>query len=397
MEENMKKLLVLFIATLFFSLSCSKKSDQAYSIETIDGIEFVHNGAEPLHPDAEVRFEEDLSILPEDEEGNIILYLPYSYSVDEAGSIYIYDNQDPSVKVFSPEGRLIRTIGRKGQGPGEFQRVSRIVCVPGKRLLSLDGDQNRISIFTDEGSFIGSHNFQNSSSEIFFAADSFFARQERTFQPGTPSWTWKNTLAVKAFYYEGQELFSYGKFQARQSGFVNEEGRQFSFSKPFEVLSVLAGDPKNARLFHCLNDKYLIEVYNREGRIFRKIDRPYKRFPIKDVDKKGYLNGFRLRGSSEQDIRLIEKNVEMPDLKPIANRMLVDSSGSLWVELNETKEAEGRTFWVYDIFDEDGYYVYRIWSDLRLGQIKDGKMYRMDQDEETGHRVLKRYQIIWTE
>jgi len=393
----MKKILILFIVTFFFSLSCNKKPERAYSIETIDGIEFVHNGAEPLHPDSDVRFEEDLSILPEDEEGNIILYQPYSYTINEAGSIYIYDSQDPAVKVFNPEGRFIGTIGRKGQGPGEFQSVSRIVCVPGKRLLTLDGDQNRISLFTDEGSFIGSHNFQNSSSEIFFAADSFFARQERTVQPGTSSWTWKRTLAVKAFDYEGQELFSYGKFQARQSGFVNEEGRQFSFSKPFEVLSVLVGDPKNARLFHCLNDKYLIEVYDREGRIFRKIDRPYKRLPIKDVDKKSYLDGFRRRGSSEQDIRLIEKNAEMPDLKPLVTRMLVDSLGRLWIELSETMEADGSTSWIYDIFDEDGHYVYRIWSDLRPGQIKDGKMYRMDQDEETGHRVLKRYRIIWTE
>ena len=393
----MKKILVLIIVTFFFSLTCSKKPERAYSIETIDGIEFVHNGAEPLHPDADVRFEEDLSIFPEDEEGNIILYQPYSYTVNEVGSIYIYDRQDPAVKVFNPEGRFIRTIGRKGQGPGEFQSVSRVVYVPGKRLLTLDRDQNRISLFTDEGSFIGTHNFQNSSFEVFFAADSFFAREETGVEPGTVQWTWKRTLSVKAFDYEGQELFSYGKFQARQSGFVNEEGRQFSFSKPFEVLSVLAGDPKNARLFHCLNDKYLIEVYNREGRIFRKIDRPYKRLPIKDVDKKSYLDGFRLRGNSEIDIRLIEKNAEMPDLKPMATRMLVDSSGRLWVELNETKEAEGRTFWVYDIFDEDGYYVYRIWSDLRPGQIKDGKMYRMDQDEETGYRVLKRYRIIWTE
>lgn len=393
----MKKILVLFIATLFFSLSCSKKPEQAYSIETIDGIEFVHNGAEPLHPDADVRFEEDLSILPEDEEGNIILYRPYSYTVDEEGSIYIYDSQDPAVKVFNPEGRLIRTIGRKGQGPGEFQSVSRVVCVPGKRLLTLDWDQNRISLFTNEGSFIGSHNFQNSGFEIFFAADSFFAREETKVEFGSVPWTWKRALAVKAFDYEGLELFSYGKFQDSQSGFVNEEGSQFSFSKPFEVHSVLAGDPKNARLFHCLNDKYLIEVYNRDGRIFRKIDRPYKRLPVKDVDKINYLDGFRRRGSSEKHIRLIEKNAEMPDLKPMATRMLVDSSGSLWVELNETKEAEGRTFWIYDIFDEDGYYVYRIWSDFRLGLIKDGKMYRMERDEETGHRVLKRYRIIWTE
>jgi hypothetical protein len=395
----MSKILgILCLVFLLLFFSCGRETgQQKASVEIRDGIEYVHNGAEPLHSDADVRFEEDLSISSEDEEGRIILYLPYSYAVDEAGSIYIYDSQDPAIKVFNPDGRFIGMIGRKGQGPGEFQSVSRIACTPDKRLLTLDWDMNRISLFTDEGSFIGSHSFQNSSFEIFFAAESFFAREETTVQPGTAPWTWKRALSVKAFDYEGQELFSYGEFQARQSGFVNEEGRRFSFSRPFEVLSVLAGDPRNARLYHCLSDKYLIEVYNREGQIFRKIERPYKRLPVKDVDKQGYLDGFRRRGSSEKDIRLIEKNAEMPDLKPVATRMLVDGSGRLWVELTERGEAGGRTFWTYDIFDEDGYYVYRIRCDLRPGQIKGGKMYRMEQDEETGNRIFKRYRIIWTD
>lgn len=41
-------------------------------------------------------------------------------AIDDSGLIYIADFQDPRIVVFSRLGRHLATIGRKGQGPGEF-------------------------------------------------------------------------------------------------------------------------------------------------------------------------------------------------------------------------------------------------------------------------------------
>lgn len=76
----MKKILALFIVTLFFSLTCSKKPEPAYSIETIGGIEFVHNSETPLYPEKSVEFVEDLTISPVNDKGEIlphILFIPF--------------------------------------------------------------------------------------------------------------------------------------------------------------------------------------------------------------------------------------------------------------------------------------------------------------------------------
>lgn len=40
------------------------------------------------------------------------------------GNIYIYDPRTAFISVFSPEGRFMRKMGGKGQGPGEIQRVT---------------------------------------------------------------------------------------------------------------------------------------------------------------------------------------------------------------------------------------------------------------------------------
>jgi hypothetical protein len=41
-------------------------------------------------------------------------------AIDAHGRIYVTDLQEPRILVFSEHGRLLTTIGRKGQGPGEF-------------------------------------------------------------------------------------------------------------------------------------------------------------------------------------------------------------------------------------------------------------------------------------
>ena len=129
--------------------------------------------------------------------------------------------------------------------------------------------------------------------------------------------------------------------------------------------------------------------------LFRKIDRPYQLLPTTAEDKKKYVEGFSR--SSEKDRALIEKNVVMPKLKTVTDRMIVDDEGSLWVETNEEREEGDRIFTAYDVFNKDGDYTCRVWIDMRPGLFKKGKMYRMATDEETGYRTLKRYRMIWSD
>ena len=40
-------------------------------------------------------------------------------AVDDAGRIYVLDRQANELRIFSPEGGHIRSVGRPGEGPGE--------------------------------------------------------------------------------------------------------------------------------------------------------------------------------------------------------------------------------------------------------------------------------------
>jgi hypothetical protein len=54
------------------------------------------------------------------EEGELIF--PRQIAEGPDGNIYVYDQSDAFIKVFSAEGRYLRKMGGEGQGPGEIQR-----------------------------------------------------------------------------------------------------------------------------------------------------------------------------------------------------------------------------------------------------------------------------------
>lgn len=46
---------------------------------------------------------------------------PWGLTVDAQGRVYVADRKPAVIKVFDRQGVLIRTIGREGEGPGEFR------------------------------------------------------------------------------------------------------------------------------------------------------------------------------------------------------------------------------------------------------------------------------------
>jgi hypothetical protein len=76
---------------------------------------------------------------------------PQSLALDGEGRVYVADQSPAVIKVFDRAGKLVRTIGRQGGGPGEF-RVGFIV-IHGANLVVHDPQQARTSVFDTSGTF----------------------------------------------------------------------------------------------------------------------------------------------------------------------------------------------------------------------------------------------------
>lgn len=72
---------------------------------------------------------------------------------DAAGNLFVLDRAAGHVVVIDPQGRLARTVGRMGQGPGEFTMMMDLVVWRDGRTGVSDLGHAAIQIYTPEGGF----------------------------------------------------------------------------------------------------------------------------------------------------------------------------------------------------------------------------------------------------
>ena len=80
----------------------------------------------------------------------------YDIVVDRQGRVWAFDDDIMSVFLFDASGKLVRRIGRKGGGPGEFQGLDGMAFMRDGRFVQLDLSNGRISFFSTAGDFLTS-------------------------------------------------------------------------------------------------------------------------------------------------------------------------------------------------------------------------------------------------
>lgn len=101
-------------------------------------------------------------------------------SVDRRGRFLVSDVQQNELAVFDAAGEFIRTVGRRGEGPGEYSlRISQVVVGPeyvhvfefhGGRTL-LDHDFNVVSTHRFPGQFLHGYAYVTDSEDVVLMAD----------------------------------------------------------------------------------------------------------------------------------------------------------------------------------------------------------------------------------
>ena len=71
---------------------------------------------------------------------------------DASGNLYVLDAEAFRVIVINPAGELVRTVGQRGEGPGDFQDPTALVVWRDGRFAVADGRQWAIQVFAADGS-----------------------------------------------------------------------------------------------------------------------------------------------------------------------------------------------------------------------------------------------------
>lgn len=153
--------ILLLLALAFLSARCGPAdSSHGWSgqIETLpSGMVRVTNPAEGLWAKGTPwRLTRELVLGKEEGEGADVFGLISGMTVDSAGRIYVLDRQADELRIFGPDGSHIRTVGRKGEGPGEYVTANGLVWIGDDTLVVVDEQGNRYTVLTRDGDYIRS-------------------------------------------------------------------------------------------------------------------------------------------------------------------------------------------------------------------------------------------------
>jgi len=125
----------------------------AQKIETVDGIRVVHNEKRGLWgktPKVTLELVRKIGDIDTEDE-NLAFNYPSDIAVDRDGAIFILDAANARIQKFGPDGKYLATIGRKGQGPGEFIMPGDLDIDKDGNLVVSDSAQSRIHVIIGGG------------------------------------------------------------------------------------------------------------------------------------------------------------------------------------------------------------------------------------------------------
>jgi hypothetical protein len=371
---------IVVAALLAAGPACSKKAADAgwkAKIEIVNGVKTIRNPETPRYGVFAFDLVEDLAIGDEKDEARLFPQGAW-ITVDGEGLIYICDYGNRRVQVYDKTGVFLRTLGRVGQGPGEYAFPSGVfIDESGNALIS---DARSIVVFDREGRF---------QKKIVL----------RTFLNGMvvgPGGTIVGTTQPNPRAEGGPK---HALLQLSQSGEILRTLAEFPAhgASPGQMLlhwysgnvgyCARSGDS----LFYGYALDYLIHVVDGEGRKLFAFSKAEDAQGISgeeaDLTRKEGIWAWLGQGDPKTS------PLDLPDHRPYFGRLYSDDLGRLYVvRFKPITEKDVKTSDI-DVFSKDGYYLYRMTWPFVPQVIKGGCLYEVRQDEDAGLTRIIRHRI----
>jgi len=361
-------------AGLIVSASPAQKAGWKGKIVTEGNVRIVVNPGEPLYPEIRLDVVEELRIGKEGDE-RTQFYRIRDIHADPQGSIYVDDMSNGRVQVFDPQGVYLRTIGRRGQGPGEFENPTLIRFGGREARLHVMDRYQRINLFDGQGLYIRSAVPERGFVDYFpDAADGFLAVMHAGSSEDLTSGhalcrldANGKTRAVLAEYPSNLHM------ERRGEGTLSvRTGYEMTlYAAPLAGHGLVYGHSKEYELV-------VLGPEDRKALVIRK-DEPRPEFTAEEKREFG--------------------KIPVPSLKPYFFGILTDPQGRIYVQRNMNVAIKrgfgpvGTEDKRFDVFSREGTFLFRAALPPSARLIQDGLVYSYFVDEDQGLEYAQRFRI----
>ncbi len=366
MNNKTKVVSIIISISIFMMLvSCQKqKAEWKGIIEEVDGVTIVKNPKEPMYREDVFSLEEELSIGEAEGREEYMFSEIRDFAVDGEERLYILDGKEVHIKIFDRNGNYIKTIGRKGQGPGEIGFPRNVFITSQNEVMVTDSRNRRLTFFSFEGQFIKS----SATTQVNLLVTKIDSKG--------------NIIGIEVVREEESQKHELKKFDSDLNFLYSFDSSSLQDSRSLNpFMPPLRWDiDKNDMIICGWPKTYEINIFSPEGILLRKIEKDYEPLEITKEDKER-------SGKMPPGIE-----VSYPKHHAAYWRLIVDDEFRIYCMTWEKGSEEFEYY--YDVFDSEGKYIGKIPLHQRTEVIKKNKLYTVELDDE-GFHVIKRYSITW--
>lgn len=351
---------------------------QKADVRTEDGVRVVRNPKTPVAgpggKPAAVTLVEDLVIGNDTaREDNWFGFLN-ALDVDASGNIYTVDPKSIRIRIFGPDGGLVKAFGRGGQGPGEFSGPGGINVAPGGAFAVSDVLNGRISYFTREGAHLKDTTFgpYRLAGLVIDGRSNLYVTHVQP--PSGDQMVW-DLIKLDPDMKLLSKIFSLPMpFKRRVVNLIS-----------IRLFFGLAGDD---RLAWMASNDYEIRVVDGSGRTVMRISKDRDPRKVTEQDRAAIVKSRFAKGAP------VEIGIEFPEYFPAASAFMTDEKGRIYVR---TYESDGRGGTAVDVFDASGLYVARFFAPVEEDTmtVRNDKLYCIVKEPASGNPLVKRYALKW--
>jgi hypothetical protein len=301
------------------------------------------------------------------DEGNAFFFkYPNQLRIAPDGSIFLRD--DAELLKFSSDGKFIRNLFKKGEGPGEMS-PSFSYQIDGRELIIYDGGLRRLWRADQEGKFLGDIPLSKQAKRSFIGVGRaglvFYREEAPAVGGGIPGFV-DIPHMIMALSKDGKSETDIQPFFAKR---YLVPGGGMSWGNAIKILSE---DGRFVFGFHGRD--YLIEVLDLDQKKFvRRFRRTYERIP-------------ELETKDERDWRESMKLPKADYLSDIIN--LMPNGSRLWVVTSTDNPEKGR---LCDVFDEVGRFVdcFYLGASRTLLRVAGDFIFVLEHNKDETFRLVK--------
>ncbi|MFC1554985.1 6-bladed beta-propeller [candidate division KSB1 bacterium] len=338
----------------------------------------VINNKEPLNgtaPYAEIKLLH--SIPTYDDEMKYGISMIYDMAVDDDGNLYVVSRDEDNITVFNSKGEYVQTIGREGEGPGEFQ-MPYGMAIAGNEMHVYQWGGHQMQVLDLSGKYIkkfpvdgGNYDFINYFGDYYLTLNLVYTILD---QGG------RQRNAVVEIRDNNFDLIrnvvSVPQVTSKDKPFSTRHSHIFSSSNIDKYI-----------YFPMNTDEYEITKYDLEGNALLKFTREYekKNFSKSVMDHKNNLKKWWIEyydGNGTPDNFRSSYLID-PEKRPwVIRKILIDDRQNVWVIAGEwagDADFEAEVMSTLDIFSPDGKYLnsQKTGAITYRSIIKNGKIYSL--------------------